>query len=128
MNTLRIKLALGLLLAAPIAPAAVPAASVLLVDQAQVEQSSATLKRLQAQAEARQDLRGEQRKQALELVLSEILMVLPDAAAAVAQERKADLVVQASAWPDALEPPEDATAAVIAEIDRRLAKLQLVVP
>lgn len=110
------------------AAATLPDAQVLLVDQSRVEQESATLQRLQAQADARNELRADQRKQAMELVLSEILTVLPRAVAAVAQARQADLVVQASAWPTTAEPPEDATDAVIAEIDKRLSQLQLVIP
>lgn len=120
-------LAIATLSAAPLR-AALPDAAVALVDQSRVEQQTATLKRLQAEAAARTDLKPDQLRESLDLVLSEILTVLPDAVATVAMNENLDLVVQASAWPADVESPQDATAAVIAEIDRRLSKLQLVVP
>lgn len=120
-------LAMTTVVASPLR-AALPDAAVALVDQSRVEQQTATLKRLQAEAAARTDLKPDQLREGLDLVLSEILTVLPDAVATVAMNQKLDLVVQASAWPADVESPEDATAAVIAEIDRRLSKLQLVIP
>ena len=125
------KLLIGLgLLALPwrVSAAELPDARVLLVDQARIEQETTTLKRLTAESQTRTELKPQQIKESLELVLSEILTVLPEAVEAIARAQNADLVVQASAWPRDTEMPEDATAAVIAEIDRRLNKLTLVIP
>jgi hypothetical protein len=108
--------------------AALPDARVVLVDQARVELETNTLQRLKAEAEGRTDLKPEQVKESIELVLSEILTVLPDAVAAVALKLETDLVVQSNAWPADTESPADATDAVIAEIDRRLSQLKLVIP
>lgn len=116
----------GLSAAAP----SLPEAKVLLVDSTRVETETQTLKRIGEEADARQPpLLKAQRQQGVELALSEILTVMPEVVAAVAQAHGADLVVQASAWPaDAATVPPDVTAEVIAEIDRRLADLRFQLP
>lgn len=107
-----------------------PDARVLLVDPAQVETGTATLTRIRAEAKAWQPaLLAAQQQQGIELALSAILTELPTAVATVARAHQADLVVQASAWPEDAGPaPADVTAEVIAEIDRRLQQLKFEAP
>lgn len=118
----------GVLLGSSAMAATLPDAQVLVVDMQRLESATGTLQRLQAEAAARKDLNAGQRQQAVELALSEILTVVPETVASVAEARKADLVVLRAAWPHAVDLPEDITDAVIEALDARLAGLRLEVP
>lgn len=132
MPTRWIALLPGLLLAFA-APAAMPPASVLIVDSEAVLERSEVARRLRAEAEkARGAAAGaaarEQIGAALDLALSGLLEALPEVIEALATERRVDLVLEPAMASRVGARGPDLTAEIVTALDRRSANLKLELP
>lgn len=104
-------------------------AQIALVDSQRIEAESVVLKRVRAEAKAQQGKLSPQEIEAgLENALSEVLTLLPDAVREVAEARKIDLVIEASAAKRERVSATDLTAEVLKRIDQQLATLKFAVP
>lgn len=122
----------GLLLTVT-ASAALPPATVLIVDSEAVLERSEVARRLRAEAEqARSAAAGaaarEQIGAALDLALSGLLEALPEVIEVLATERRVDLVLEPGMASRVGARGPDLTGEVVTALDRRSAALKLELP
>lgn len=122
----------GLLLTVT-ASAALPPATVLIVDSEAVLERSEVARRLRAEAEqARSAAAGaaarEQIGAALDLALSGLLEALPEVIEVLATERRVDLVLEPAMASRVGARGPDLTGEVVTALDRRSAALKLELP
>lgn len=132
MPTRWIALLAGLLLSAG-ASAALPPATLLIVDSEVVLERSQVAQRLRAEAErARAAAAGaearEQVDAALDLALSGLLEALPEIIEALATERQVDLVLEPAVASRVGAKGPDLTNEVVTALDRRAASQTLELP
>lgn len=119
----------GLLLTVT-ASAALPPATVLIVDSEAVLERSEVARRLRAEAEQARSAAAarEQIGAALDLALSGLLEALPEVIEVLATERRVDLVLEPAMASRVGARGPDLTGEVVTALDRRSAALKLELP